>query len=452
MLSLVASKLQISQFLARWGVASILQCMDCGGQYPINSVMYVCDSCGGLLDVKHDLETLRRTHPRETFDQRLGSLDHPHKSGVWRFKELVNPDVPDDLIVSFPEGNTNLYHVPRLAQWAGVGSLHLKHEGENPTGSFKDRGMTGGVTQARVLGMERVACASTGNTSASLAAYAAFSGLEGILFFENKQIALGKLAQSMAYNATAIRIDADFDKNLELVRQVSLELGIYVLNSVNPFRLEGQKTIMFEMFQQLRWNVPDWVVVPGGNLGNSSAFGKGLQELYQLGWIDRLPRLAIIQAAGASPLYEAYLRGFDRLEPQKADTIASAIKIGNPVNYPKAVRAIRATNGVVERVTDQEIMDAKALIDAHGIGCEPASACSLAGIKKLVDAGIIAPHERVVGILTGHVLKDPEAVIGYHNDTLPNLSGNFANRPYDSGPSIEELARILRRERDLIPV
>ena len=429
-------------------MASILQCMDCGRQYPINSVMYVCDSCAGLLDVQHDLEAIRRTYPRETFDKRLGSLDRPYNSGVWRFKELVNPDVPDDLIVSFPEGNTNLYHVPRLAKWAGVESLHLKHEGENPTGSFKDRGMTGGVTQARVLGMTRVACASTGNTSASLAAYAAFSGLEGIVFFQNKQVAMGKLAQSVAYNATAIRIDADFDKNLELVRQVSQELGIYVLNSINPFRLEGQKTIMFETLQQLRWNVPDWIVVPGGNLGNSSAFGKGLNELYKLGWIDKLPRVAVIQAEGASPFYEAYLRGFDRLEPQKAETIATAIKIGNPVNYPKAVRTIRTTNGVVERVTDQELMDAKALIDAHGIGCEPASACSLAGVKKLVARGVIGSGESVVGILTGHVLKDAEAVIGYHADTLPNIVGNYANHLYEAGPSVEELARILQRNRE----
>lgn len=410
--------------------------------------MYVCEACGGLLDVEHDLDTLRQTHTRQTFDQRLGSLDHPHKSGVWRFKELVNPDVPDDLIVSFPEGNTNLYAVPRLAAWAGVGSMHLKHEGENPTGSFKDRGMTGGVTQARVLGMSRVACASTGNTSASLAAYAAFSGLEGVVFFQNKQVAMGKLAQSVAYNATAIRIDADFDKNLELVRQVSQDLGIYVLNSINPFRLEGQKTIVFEILQQLRWDVPDWIVVPGGNLGNSSAFGKALSELYKLGWIDRIPRVAVIQAEGASPFYEAYLRGFDHLSPQKAETIATAIKIGNPVNYPKAVRTIRTTNGVVERVTDQEIMDAKAMIDAHGIGCEPASACSLAGVKKLVGRGIIGGHERVVGVLTGHVLKDPEAVIGYHADTLPNLTGTYANRLYEAGPSVEELARILQRSQE----
>src|SRR5690606_18084845 len=237
-----------------------LQCMDCGRQYPTDEVVYTCETCGGLLDVQHDLDTLRRTITRETFDQRLGMLDAPYNSGVWRYKEMVYPDVDPSLIVSRPEGNTNLYHTPRLAQWAGVEKLYLKHEGENPTGSFKDRGMTGGVTQARVLGMTNVACASTGNTSASLAAYAAWSGICGIVLFENKEIALGKLAQAIAYGATCIQVAADFDRNLKLVREVSAALDMYVLNSVNPFRLEGQKTIMLEAIQQLRWQAPDWIV------------------------------------------------------------------------------------------------------------------------------------------------------------------------------------------------
>lgn len=429
---------------------SILQCMDCGRQYPVNSVIYVCSACGGLLDVTHDMDALKTTITRKTFDDRLGSLDAPYNSGVWRYKELVNPDVPDDLIVSRPEGNTPLYKSAKLAAFAGVDTLYLKHEGENPTGSFKDRGMTGGLTQARVLGMNRVACASTGNTSASLAAYAAFAGLEGIVFFQNKQVAFGKLAQAVAYGATAIRIDADFDKNLELVRQVSEALGIYVLNSVNPFRLEGQKTIMFEAIQQLKWNVPDWIVVPGGNLGNSSSFGKGLYELAQLGLIDKLPRVAIIQAEGASPLYQALAAGgTGKLVPQKAETIATAIKIGNPVNFNKAVRTMEWTNGVVEKVTDQEIMDAKALIDGTGIGCEPASACSLAGIRKLVDQGVIQRGDSVVGILTGHVLKDPDAIIDYHNDRLDHIRAAHPNRLYESGPSVEELSRILKSDRQL---
>lgn len=422
---------------------SILQCMDCGRQSPTNRVLYTCEACGGLLDVVHDLEALRPVVSRERFDARLGTLDAPYNSGVWRYKELVAPDLPLESVVSRPEGNTNLYRSPRLAAWAGVDTLYLKHEGENPTGSFKDRGMTGGVTQARALGMTRVACASTGNTSASLAAYAALAGLQGIVLFQNRQVALGKLAQAVAYGATCIRVDGDFDRNMQLVREISDQLGIYVLNSVNAFRLEGQKTIMFETLQQLRWQAPDWIVVPGGNLGNSSAFGKGLRELHTLGLIDRLPRLAIVQAEGANPLYRAFQRGFDRLEPMHAETIATAIKIGSPVSYRKAVRALQWTNGVVECVSDQEIMDAKALIDASGIGCEPASACSLAGVRKLAAAGVIGRGESVVGVLTGSVLKDPEATIAYHRGELAGIESHYPNAVFEASASLESLRAIL---------
>ncbi len=424
-------------------MSSLLKCMDCGREYPINTVLYTCEDCGGLLDVQHDLDQARTTVTRELFDQRLGSLDAPYTSGVWRYRELVYPGVADDVIVSRNEGNTNLYPVPRLAEWAGVRSLHLKHEGENPTGSFKDRGMTTGVTQARVVGMTRVACASTGNTSASLASYAAHAGIDGIVFFENKEIALGKLSQAIAYGATCVQVNADFDRNMALVREVADDLGIYVLNSVNPFRLEGQKSIMIELLQQLRWQVPDWIVCPGGNLGNSSAFGKGLYELHQIGLIDRLPRLAIIQAEGANPLYRAFKTGFEQYEPVQAHTIATAIKIGNPVSYAKAARTVRWTDGVVEQVSDQAIMDAKALIDAQGIGCEPASACSLAGTRKLVEQGVIQPGETVVGILTGHLLKDPDATIGYHSDTLDQLQAAYPNRMYPVEPSVEEIKQVL---------
>jgi len=407
--------------------------------------MYTCEACGGLLDVLHDMDWLKQTVTRETFDARLGAglLDAPYNSGVWRYKELIYPDVPNDVVVSRPEGNTNLYDTPSLAKWAGLEKFYLKHEGENPTGSFKDRGMTGGVTQARVLGMQRVACASTGNTSAALASYAAQAGMEGIVFFQNKNVAAGKLAQAIAYGATGIRINADFDRNLELVREVAAKLGIYVLNSINPFRLEGQKSIMFETIQQLRWNVPDWIVVPGGNLGNSSAFGKGLHELYELGLIDRMPRLAIVQAEGASPMYQAFQRGLDHLEPMTAATVASAIKIGNPVNYAKAVRTLKWTDGVVEMATDQEIMDAKALIDASGIGCEPASACSLAGTRKLVEKGVIRPGETVVGILTGHVLKDPDAVVNYHTSMLEDINPAYPNPLHEAEGDVDEIAAIL---------
>ena len=422
---------------------SILQCIDCGQQYPINQVMYTCERCNGLLDVIHDFTETKATITRDLFDKRLGSLDAPYNSGVWRFKEMIYPDVDNDKIVSRMEGNTNLYHLPRIAKYVGVDTMYLKHEGENPTGSFKDRGMTSGVTQANVLGMQRVACASTGNTSASLASYAARAEMQGIIFLQNQQIALGKLAQGIAFGATCLQINADFDRNLELVREISERLGIYVLNSVNPFRLEGQKSIIFEAIQQLKWQVPDWIVVPGGNLGNSSAFGKALFELHELGLINKMPRLAIIQAEGASPLYRHFKQGFRDFQPVKAETIATAIKIGNPVNLQKAIRTIEWTGGVIEQVPDQEIMDAKAMVDRVGIGCEPASACSVAGTKKLVEKGIIKPGDTVVGILTGHVLKDPEATIGYHADQLANIVPSYRNIMLQADDNIDQIIELL---------
>lgn len=422
---------------------SSLQCINCAQQYPIQRVLYACEACGGLLDVRHDFDVLRKPASSDIFDDRLGTVEAPYNSGVWRFKELVYPGIDDSSIVSRMEGNTNLYEAPRVAAFAGISSLFLKHEGENPTGSFKDRGMTTGVTQARILDMERVACASTGNTSASMASYAARAGMQGIIFLQNQRIALGKLAQGIAFGATCLQIDADFDRNMELVRLVSEELGIYLLNSINPFRLEGQKSIMFEALQQLRWQVPDWIVVPGGNLGNSSAFGKGLLEMLELGLIDRLPRLAIIQAEGANPLYRHFNSGFRKFEAVKAETIATAIKIGNPVNLQKAIRALEWTSGVVEAVSDQQIMDAKAVIDGVGIGCEPASACSVAGTKKLVERGIIKRGDTVLGVLTGHVLKDPEATIAYHADQLADLSPTYANRMRQVADSFDEIVRVL---------
>ena len=424
-------------------MSSILQCIECAQQYPIQRVLYTCVTCGGLLDVKHDFASNAAPIKRELFDGRLGTFAAPHNSGVWRFKELVYPGIDQAAVVSRMEGNTNLYDVPRLASFAGVDNLFLKHEGENPTGSFKDRGMTTGVTQAKFLGMERVACASTGNTSASMASYAAFAGMQGIVFLQNQQIAMGKLAQGIAYGATCVQINADFDRNMEMVRQVSDRLGIYVLNSINPFRLEGQKSIMFEALQQLRWQVPDWIVVPGGNLGNSSAFGKGLLEMYEVGLIDRMPRLAIIQAEGANPLYRHFRAGFKAYEPVHAQTIATAIKIGNPVNLQKAIRTLEWTSGVVEEVSDEQIMDAKAVIDGAGIGCEPASACSVAGTKKLVENGTIRRGDTVLGVLTGNVLKDPEATIAYHADQLPGIRPGYRNRILQADDNIDEIIRLL---------
>jgi threonine synthase len=360
---------------------------------------------------------------------------------VWRWRELVAP-FPDEAVVSRPEGNTNLYEDARLARYAGLENLWLKHEGENPTGSFKDRGMTVGISHAKWVGAKFVACASSGNTSSSLAGYAARAGLQALTFLPAGKVSLGKVSQTAAYGAKTIQVmEGSFDDALELVRQVAKERGVYLVNSVNPFRLEGQKTIMFEMLDQLDWQVPDWVVVPGGNLGNTSAFGKAFYELKELGLISKIPRLAVIQAEGSSPFYEYYRRDFKDFQPMKPETIATAIRIGNPVNLPKAVRALNWTNGIVERVTDAEIMEAKAHLDRSGIGGEPAAAASLAGIRKLTTSGVIKSSEAVVGVLTGHILKDADAIIQYHFDE--SSPAPDANRPIPVRASLADVLRVL---------
>ena len=303
--------------------------------------------------------------------------------------------------------------------------------------------MTVGVTQAKLLGCRAVACASTGNTSASMAAYAALAGLSAIVFIPQGKIAQGKLAQALAYGAKSLEVKGDFDAAMGLVRESCEKLGIYLLNSLNPFRIEGQKTIVFELIQQLGWEVPDWIVFPAGNLGNTSAFGKALVELSDLGLIARLPRLAAVQAAGANPFYRSFRAGFSRRERVQAQTIATAIRIGDPVSFPRAVRALKLTDGLVVEVTDQEIMDAKARVDAAGIGCEPASAAAVAGTRKLVQEGVIKGGERVVAILTGNLLKDPQATIAYHLGELPGIEPAYANRPLAIEPTLEAVKEVL---------
>ncbi len=360
---------------------------------------------------------------RGLWDWRRASSEPCDQSGVWRFRELL-PETEIDRIVTMIEGNTPIWDAPRSAEYAGMTSLAFKHLGMNPTGSFKDLGMTTGITQARRLGAESVACASTGNTSASMAAYAARAGMKAFVFIPSGQIALGKLSQALDYGATVLQLDGDFDDAMRLVREVASESPLYLLNSVNPFRLEGQKTIAFELLQQRNWTVPDRIVVPGGNLGNSSAIAKGLHELLQRGVIDKMPILTIVQAEGANPLYRMWQSHSETLTALPgAATLATAIKIGNPVSWPKAMRGLRCTQGSVESVTEQEIADAKAIIGRDGIGCEPASAVTLAGIKKMVAAGQIDPAENIVAILTGHVLKDPDYVVNYHRGTLAYTDG-----------------------------
>ncbi|HVX29189.1 MAG TPA: threonine synthase [Nitrolancea sp.] len=415
----------------------LLRCIECGREYQANEVRNRCD-CGGLLDLD-----LGITAPLSTdlFDRRLGSRERIARSGVWRFRELL-PALPDDAIVTKPEGNTNLYEDESLARWAGVERLVLKHEGENPTGSFKDRGMTVAASHAKWTGARIVACASTGNTSASVAAYAALAGIPSIVFVPEGKISAAKLGQTIAYGAKIVQIRGDFDAAMKLVEQASDTYGIYLLNSINPFRMEGQKTILFDLLQQLAWALPEWVVLPGGNLGNSSALGRALIDLQAAGILSKPPRVAVIQAAGASPFYEAYRSGFRSYEPMEAQTVASAIRIGDPVSYVRARRTIELTDGVVEAVSDAELLEAKAMIDRAGIGCEPASATTLAGLRKLVRAGVISSSAFVAGILTGNLMKDTETVIEYHlgagSEQRP-----LANRPVLIDPTLDALEGVL---------
>jgi len=406
----------------------------CRARFDITEVLYNCPKCGGLIEAGYARLTEDPAALRRKFRDRRASNVPLDASGVWRYRELF-PFLNDYAhVVTLREGNTPLLDAPQAAEYGGLKRIAFKHQGYNPTGSFKDNGMTCGVAQARRLGMRRVACVSTGNTSASMAAYAAAAGIEALIFLPHGNISFGKLAQALEYGARTLEVEANFDQILALVRVLAERLGIYLLNSVNPFRIEGQKSIMFELLDQRDWRVPDWVVLPGGNLGNISAFGKGLREAKDAGLIDRLPRLAVIQAEGSAPFYDFVKNGAREFHPVcKPETLATAIRIGDPVSWPKALNEIRATNGEVEKVTEQEIADAKAIIGRCGIGCEPASAATLAGIRKLTAAGVIDPEADVVAVLTGNVLKDPDYIYRYHTGTLEAPGGvkitpTFGNR------------------------
>lgn len=425
---------------------SLLRCVDCQTEYPLEKNIYTCPKCGGLLDVAHDLTAWhgQAVKLRQIFDERMKSWQAVDRSGVWRYRELIAPGIDENMIVTRGEGNTTLYNATdSLSLYVGVNNLQLKHEGENPTGSFKDRGMSPGVTRARQMGASAVICASTGNTSASMASFASLAGIKALILFPEGKVAVGKVAQSIAYGAVSVQVRGDFDAALELVREASDQLPIYMLNSINPFRLEGQKSIIIEMLHQRNWQVPDWIVVPGGNLGNSAAFGKALLEMQEVGLIERMPRVAVIQAEGAAPFANAFAKEFDHFEPVTAETVATAIRIGNPASYKKAVRTVIKTDGWVTSISDQDIMDAKAQVDFAGIGCEPASAASVAGTKKMIEQGIIKPTEEVVCVLTGHVLKDPQVVIDYHGQNMPNVDAKFPNKMHTIYGTLDELVEFL---------
>jgi threonine synthase len=390
--------------------STFLQCIEqtCARRYPLDAKEHQCPACGSLLDVQYDFGRIDAPALRKQWQQRKMSSAIVDQSGVWRFRDLL-PFVPAGSdVVSLSEGRTPLVNVNRTGEWAGGVRLAIKHQGNNPTGSFKDLGMTACITQAAILGSRVTACASTGNTSASMAAYAARAGMKAVVFVPFGKISTAKLAQALEFGAVVIEMGDNFDEAFRMLRDLTDELGLSLVNSLNPFRLEGQKTIVFEILEQRDWRVPDYLVVPGGNLGNVSAVGKGLQELQQLGFIDKLPRLIVVQAEGASPFYTMIATGAAEITPVQPRTEASAIRIGNPVNWKKALRAIRLTDGLCESVSDEQIFEAKAALAKDGVGCEPASAASVAGIQKLVHSGKIEEGAEVVAVLTGHQLKDPE--------------------------------------------
>lgn len=427
------------------GAVSVQRCDDCGHDLHERDASPACPLCGGLLAIIHRAPVDVMGAPLEpkavhhTFAQHCCAMPMGHPSGVWRFESLVMPTA-GDAITSHPEGNTPLMTRRVVSEWAGCDGLLLKHEGYNPTGSFKDRGMTVGTTQAVRTGATAVACASTGNTSASLASYAAQAGIPGLVFVPAGKVAMGKMAQTLAYGAKTLLVKGDFDACLRLVQEASRELGIYLLNSINPWRVEGQKTIVFETLQQLGWDAPDFIVLPAGNLGNTAAFGKALREAKTLGLISRVPRLVSVQAAGAAPFAKGFREDFAQRYSVQAETIATAIRIGDPASWDRAVRAIRETDGLVLSVTDDEIIEAKVRIDAAGVGCEPASAASVAGVKQLVRDGIIRSGDRVVAVLTGHVLKDPGMLVELHQHRTDFAQ---ANRPVEIDATVKAVADVI---------
>lgn len=404
-----------------------LHCIGCSHTLAREQLVgnFRCTSCGELFEVVYsDWHGPKHTRPnpsalRWLWRERRSSLEPNDRSGVWRFREMLPILDSTANAVTLGEGNTPLYAMPRTSARLGLEKLHAKHQGMNPTGSFKDTGMTAALSVAREHGFTWVACASTGNTSAAMAAYAARGGLRSLVLLPEGKIAWGKLAQAMDYGALTLQLHTDFDGCVRVLSEVVERAPVYLLNSVNPYRIEGQKTPALEIAEQLEWEVPDHLIVPGGNLANSSALGKGFLEMRHLGLTHRVPRVSVIQAEGANPLVRSMDEfGGEKLEPVHASTRASAIRIGNPASWRKAVHILRETGGWVEQVSEAEIAVAKAEIGAEGIGCEPASAVTLAGLKKLLQKRHIHREESVVLLLTGHTLKDSDYTIRYHRGEL----------------------------------
>jgi threonine synthase len=398
------------------------RCIGCGALASNAGQDFRCPQCNNLLEISDPswkIPSLSAAKLKSLWRERRSSNAGLDLSGVWRFRELLPMPESEQHVVSLREGNTPLYELPQSSRRTGVPRLYAKHQGMNPTGSFKDTGMTVAATFARQAGYRWVACASTGNTSASMAAYAARGGMRSVVLVPEGKISWSKLSQALDYGALTCQLRTDFDACLRLLQELVRRAPIYQLNSINPFRLEGQKTLAFELLEQLDWQAPDHILVPGGNLGNSSAIGKALLEMREVELISRLPKLSVIQAEGANALVRTLREaGGQQLVRVQAETRATAIRIGNPASWEKAVKVIQATGGGCEQVSEVEIAQAKAEIGAEGIGCEPASAVTLAGLKKLLRAGFVKPDETVVLVLTGNLLKDPDFTMEFHRGDL----------------------------------
>jgi threonine synthase len=436
---------------------SQLRCIGCGRTALPDR--FRCEHCHDLLEIIYPAWEKRGAAGfdpallKRLWRERKSSFDPADLSGVWRFREIL-PEISAQRVITIKEGNTPVYELPYCAKSAGVRELFAKHQGMNPTGSFKDTGMTVAASFARQAGYHWVACASTGNTSASMAAYAARGGLHSLVLIPDGKISWSKLSQSLDYGAITCQLKTDFDGCVRVLNEVVQRMPVYLLNSVNPYRVEGQKTVAFELLEQFGWEPPDHIIVPGGNLANSSAIGKALREMKQLGFISRMPKISVIQAEGANPLVRTVREtGGEKLVPVRAETMATAIRIGNPASWKKALRVIRETEGTVEQVSEVEIALAKAEIGAEGIGCEPASAVTLAGLKKLVKQGFVKPNESVVVILTGHALKDAEFTLKFHRGDLftatafeseQRILKSQQRAPLVLPPSVEAVIDLLR--------
>ena len=439
---------------------SWFQCMHCADErYPLHEVIYQCRRCGGLLQVEHDLAALSQRSGqawRDLFDQRYMRTEYPYGSAVWGKKEMVCPAVEDHNVVSMYEGGSNLFWAERLGQQLGVQDLWVKQCGNSHTGSFKDLGMTvlvSMVKQMRADGqaVPAVACASTGDTSAALAAYCAAAAIPAIVFLPKDKVSVAQLIQPIANGALTLSLRTDFDGCMKLIQEVCNREGIYLANSMNSLRIEGQKTVSIELVQQCDWQVPDWVVIPGGNLGNVSALGKGFAEMHALGLIDRLPRLVVAQAQNANPLYQSYLRDFSEFHPQVArKTLASAIQIGDPVSRDRAIRALRQFHGVVEEASEDELADACAQADRTGLFTCPHTGVALAALTKLVRRGVVGPTDKVVVVSTAHGLKFPEFKVRYHEDRLAEqgVTARRRNEPLELDAELGPVRDAVRRALD----